>query len=580
MAAGLGLSGDLKDPKRAIPIGTIAATVVGMTIYLIVAVKLATSASPDDLVSDQFIMGRVAVWGPIIPIGLACATLSSALGSMLIAPRTLEALSADRVFPAAKINAWLRSTSRRNREPMNAALVTTAIALVFVLIGDVNFVAQIISMFFMVTYGAICLISFLEHFAADPSYRPSFRSRWYVSLFGALACAWFMFEMSPLYATLSVGSMFGLYVFAGRTNPERRGLTNMFQGAVFQISRRLRVFAQKTTVVERSAWRPSVVAISRHSFERLAEFELLKWVAHRYGFGTYMHHIEGYFSKRTGEQAARDLDRLVARSGVARSNVYVDTIVCPSSTSLIAQVVQLPGISGKANNMLLFGHEPGCKDELNDLVENYQLIVAAGFDVAVLCTSNRGFGYHREVHLWLTPGDYENSTLMILLAYILLGHPDWRDGAIKIFAVAREDELDDEELRLTSLIREGRLPISRDNIEVVPQGGSKAHQELIRERSSDADLVVLGFRGELLRRKGMELFEQYRGLGNTLFVNTTKEIDLERRDDAREKDAAHDHPDPPAPLPAAAGKPAAKGTARALGSEPRQRAGNSLDRAE
>jgi hypothetical protein len=212
--------------------------------------------------------------------------------------------------------------------------------------------------------------------------------------------------------------------------------------------------------------------------------------------------------------------------------------------------------------MLLFGHEPGCKDEITDLVENYQLIVAAGFDVAVLCTSNRGFGYHREVHLWLTPGDYENSTLMILLAYILLGHPDWRDGAIKIFAIAKEEELDREELRLASLIREGRLPISRDNIEVVPQEDSKGRQELIRERSSDADLVILGFRGELLRRKGVEIFEQYEGLGNTLFVNTTTEIDLERRDDTREE-PVRDQPAPAAPLPAPPTKTSARSTASA-----------------
>ena len=174
VAAGLGLSGDLKNPFRSIPRGTLWATVVGMVIYTAVAYKLAISATPAQLASDQLIMRRIALWGPIVPIGLACASLSSALGSLLIAPRTLQAIATDDILPTEGLNQMLGRTSKRNNEPLNALLVTTILAMVFILIGDVNFVAQIISMFFMVTYGAICAVSFLEHFAADPSYRPTF----------------------------------------------------------------------------------------------------------------------------------------------------------------------------------------------------------------------------------------------------------------------------------------------------------------------------------------------------------------------------------------------------------------------
>ena len=68
----------------------------------------------------------------------------------------------------------------------------------FVLIGDVNFVAEIISMFFMVTYGAICLVSFLEQMAADPSYRPTFKSHWSISLVGAVLCFVLLFVLGLL----------------------------------------------------------------------------------------------------------------------------------------------------------------------------------------------------------------------------------------------------------------------------------------------------------------------------------------------------------------------------------------------
>ncbi len=555
VAAGLGLSGDLKDPKRSIPMGTMLATFVGAVVYVLVAIKLAYSAPPGVL-DDQFAMASIAIWGPAIPIGLGCAAISSALGSILVAPRTLQALAADEVLPLPRISTWLRKQAPKTGEPINAALVTTGIALVFILIGDVDFVAQIISMFFMVTYGAICLISFLEHFAADPSYRPSFRSRWYLSLTGALACVWCMFEMSPLYAFLAIASMFALFLVVAHFNPERRGLTSMFQGAVFQFSRQLQVFAQKSTVERSSAWRPSVVAISRDSFRRLDEFEILKWIAHRYGFGTYIHHIEGYFSKSTGEESADVHARLVARAEASRSNVYVDTIVSPSSTTLIAQVIQLPGISGKANNMLLFGYERDRDVGIDDLVDNYQMVVAAGFDVAVLGTSPRGFGYRREIHVWLTQVDHENSALMILMAYILLGHPDWKDGEIRMFTIASDENLEAEEERLALTIREGRLPIARSNIEVISQGSDTDRRELIVERSADADLIIMGFRGELLRRKRTELFQGYEGLGNMLFINTTKAIEIDRPESELDQNLAEDKDEPEKVLTPSADKKA------------------------
>ena len=106
LAAGLGLSGDLKNPTKSIPNGTLWATFIGMIIYILVAYKLAISASPQELASDQFIMQRIAVWGPIIPIGLAAATLSSALGSIMVAPRTLQAIGLDNVFPTKFVNDW------------------------------------------------------------------------------------------------------------------------------------------------------------------------------------------------------------------------------------------------------------------------------------------------------------------------------------------------------------------------------------------------------------------------------------------------------------------------------------------
>ena len=125
MTAGVGLSGDLKNPAKSIPLGTILATVTGMVVYLLVIYKLAISASPEDMLNNQLIMAKIAIGGAFfIPLGLAFSTISSALGSMMVAPRTLQALAHDESFPSAKINKWLSFARRSDNEPVNASLVT------------------------------------------------------------------------------------------------------------------------------------------------------------------------------------------------------------------------------------------------------------------------------------------------------------------------------------------------------------------------------------------------------------------------------------------------------------------------
>ena len=356
MTAGVGLSGDLKNPSKSIPQGTLAATIVGMFIYIAIIWKLASSASPQALADpeNQMIMANISLWSPIIYIGLAAATFSSALGSYMVAPRTLQALGMDKIFPSVRINRITGKVKEGSNEPVNATIITTVIAVLILLVGDVDSIAEIISMFFMVTYGAICSISFFEHFAADPSYRPSFRSKWYLSLIGAVGCFIIMFRMNLVYAIVAFVLMALIFWGVSIGRKDKKGMTRIFSGVIFQLSRRLQVFLQKMSAEETDSWRPSVICISRDSFDRFSSFELLNWISKKYGFGTYIHTIEGYLSKETSAKADDDLKRLVNISDSINSNVYIDTIISPSVTSTIAQIVQMPGISGKENNMVLF----------------------------------------------------------------------------------------------------------------------------------------------------------------------------------------------------------------------------------
>ena len=527
MTAGVGLSGDLKDPKVSIPRGTMWATLIGMVIYVFITFKLAGSVSQQDLLTDQLVMSKVALWGPIIPIGLAAATISSALGSVMVAPRTLNAIAIDRIIPFPKFNRLVGRVNTKTGEPVNASMITCAIAFFFVLLGDVNVVAEIISMFFMVTYGSICSISLLENFASNPGYRPAFKSKWYISLLGAVLCVYLMFKMNSFYAFVAIGVMTGIYYFLSQSRKERKGsdMANIFRGVIFQISRNLHVFLQKRQSDDEE-WRPSVVAVSTSSFDRHGAYDLLRWLSHKIGFGTYIHHIDGYLSNEAVENSKECMQRLIKMTQVSDSTVYVDTLINPGFAATVAQALQMPGVSGKENNLVLFEYHKSRPEATGQIIENMGMVRAVGYDTCILASSEKEFGFNHEIHIWITSKDYVNANLMIYMAYIILGHPDWKNGIIKLYAIYPQDEIKAQKVKLLEMIKSGRLPISANNIEIIPMEQDSNPKEVINRKSRDADLTIVGFRQEILKHDQQEMFSGYDGIGNLLFVNAQREKEI------------------------------------------------------
>lgn len=526
MTAGVGLSGDLKDAQKSIPLGSITATVLGMIIYILVIYKLSGSATTEQLLGNQLVMSDIALWGwLVVPLGLAASTLSSAIGSVLVAPRTIQAIGVDRSFPNPLLNSFFSKGVGDNNEPRNGAIVTVIIAVIFVALGDVNAVAEIISMFFMVTYGSICLISFLHHFGADPSYRPTFKSRWYLSLLGFIMCVWLMFKMNTTYAILSIFVMIALYFFISYYQKTRAGLESIFQNAIFQLVRRIHVYIQQSRK-RRGTWRPSVVCISEDSFQRDKAFNLLNWISHKHGFGTYIHLIKGYFSRALNQEAMIIQGDLINKSVHTKGNIYIDTIISPSYTSAIAQVLQLPNPSGLENNMIIFEYDRQNPVNLPQILDNISLTQAGNFDLCVLSSSARSVTPGGEIHIWIRNLDEANANLMILMSYIIIGHPDWSNSQIKIFNVSDKENTAEVYKKMDELVITGRLPVTNRNIKILQRDENVSFKKMVNEKSRNASLLLVGLNEQQLKNEKDEVFNEYENVGDILFVlsNNVKEI--------------------------------------------------------
>lgn len=530
MIAGLGLSGDLRNPQRSIPLGTIAATLAGMIVYVLVAIKLWQCATPAQLAdTDRIIMADISVWGTAIYIGLGAASFSSALGSIMVAPRTLQALARDNVLPIPGSNRLMRTGVGKTQEPVPATFVSGAIAIVFVAIGELNFIAQILTMFFLVTYGALCVASFLEHFAGNPSYRPTFHSRWYVSLLGTVMCGLMMFQISVFYAFLSIFLILAIYIGLRRGHSEQRGMIGIFQGAMFQLTRWLQTTLQKNRAnFSESGWRPSIVGITQFGERRLGHFDLLRWLCQRQGFGQFIQFFPGDYSFPEEISARIHVDALIQQSEASGAGIYVDSLICPTFQLALAQVLQMPGISGLPNNSILLEFDQDHPEEIPEVQQGASLAVESLFNVLILRSTKHRFGYRSSIHVWVTDDNIANVPMMLLLAYILVGHPEWKRAKIRLFACSAswDTELDADEL--STVIKEGRLPISMQNVTSVSYESEEALEQEVALRSAQADLVITGLTTDDINSPDLDyVLQRYQGVNDVLFVHSIEPIAID-----------------------------------------------------
>jgi hypothetical protein len=201
-------------------------------------------------------------------------------------------------------------------------------------------------------------------------------------------------------------------------------------------------------------------------------------------------------------------------------------MISPSYTSSIAQVIQMPGISGMENNTMLLEFDKKKPVNLKQIIENFSLIETANYDVCILGSSPRELKPRNGIHIWIRNIDFNNANLMILLGFIISSHPDMKRSYIKIFEISLEEDPDITRGKLLELIQSGRLPISERNIEILRPENQGDIKFLVKEKSADAALTILGFHSEQVRHAGEKVFKGYEDTGDTLFVNAREKQEI------------------------------------------------------
>jgi len=437
-------------------------------------------------------MRRVASVDFLITAGVIAATLSSAMASFLGAPRILQSLSADRIFP------FLLPFAKGygpGGNPRRGVLLSAAIAFATIGLGKLNIIAPVVSMFFLISYGLLNYATFFEARAAGPSFRPRFR--WYdsrLSLAGALACFAVMLAIDLTAGIVAAAILFAIYQYLKRASGPSRWADSRRSFHLQQIRANLLAAAQEPE--HPRDWRPQLLVFSNDPHRRQRLLHFAEWLEGDTGFATLVRILEGEGAKmiRPREEAEDELRKDIAASG---SEAFPLVLVAPSLIQGIHTLVQAYGIGPlKVNTILLnwFEHKPSENLGIREILYGRRIKTAfrLGCNIIVLNAAedrwnklNTVLSEKRRIDVWYW--DDASSHLMLLLAHLVTRNKDWQSAKIRVLAPSADHPSEEKMTIFRSRLEDAR-------IEAEPELVFNANTSNVIAYSNDASLVFLPFR--------------------------------------------------------------------------------------
>ncbi|WP_441001349.1 amino acid permease [Fodinibius sp. SL11] len=479
--AGANMSGELKNPKKSIPIGTLSAIAISYLIYMASGYWMARVAPVDELVSNYNIMIDYALWSPAVLGGLLGATFSSALASIVGAPRILQALGDHKIFPGGDMFSELAE----NGEPRNAILLTGGLVLATLLLRDLNTIAPLITMFFLITYMMINLVVFIEQRMDMISFRPTFRIPKFVPFLGTVGCLFTMFIINSTFGLIALGFVIITYLYLSNRKlkvPYGDMRSGLFVSLAEWAAKRVSSLPEDN---ER-AWKANLLVPVRSARELRGNFSLIRNLVYPKGSVKLVG-----MSEAGNDGNFRDSLMDFALS-FNRENIYARWSVIDSDNfkeAVLNSLQTLQGTFFKPNILFLRLSAHKRYDEEILSIINQARLNKMGIQLYVEDTIAQ-LGRSASVNVWIheQSPDWDlsmelgNVDLALLTAYKL--KINW-NAQMRVITVVEESEVEEAYRYLENLLDVARLPDAVPHVEI---GSFKEAMQ----SAPQADLSLMG----------------------------------------------------------------------------------------
>jgi amino acid transporter len=478
--AGANMSGDLEDPKRSIPKGTLWAIGVSYVIYVLTAIWLATSATQEELLNNYTVMMDKAYWPFAVIAGLLGATFSSALASLVGSARILYAMAEHQLVPGKD---WLAELSD-NYEPRHAMMMTGGIILLSIMLRDLNAVAPLITMFFLVTYAMICGALLLEQELDMVSFRPLFRVPRWVALAGLVGAVGSMVIINPTITIISVVVTLGFYVYlTGRelAAPFEDVRSGLFEALAEWSAQRVHELPD----MSERAWKPKLLVPVETGRQLPASPEFLRDLTYPNGSLTLVGFTEEWTERNSDERLNR-LERRFREKGIFTSTPRIEKETFREGIKL-----SLPMTRGLFGPNSLFLELPEGPERDEDLA--YIIDQARHFSLGVylFLDANQKLKQGESVNVWvsdMSPDWNPRNKPVSLDLSLLVGYKlrrNWNADLRVLSGVQEKKHIDSGRRFLEGFLHQARL----DDCELSLQQGSF---DEVLEDAPAADLEIFG----------------------------------------------------------------------------------------
>uniref|UniRef100_A0A8K9V4C6 Solute carrier family 12 member 1 n=1 Tax=Oncorhynchus mykiss TaxID=8022 RepID=A0A8K9V4C6_ONCMY len=451
--AGANISGDLKDPQDALPKGTLLAILITGVTYLGVALCVSATVVRDatgnindtiatgmdmfcngsntaaceqgwnfsscDVSSCKFgsmnnfqVMTMVSGFGPLITAGTFSATLSSALASLVSAPKVFQALCKDNIYTALK---FFAKGHGKNNEPIRGYVLTFIIAVAFIIIADLNVIAPIISNFFLASYALINFSCFHASYAKSPGWRPAYRyyNMW-LSLFGAVLCCGVMFVINWWAALLTYAIEIFLYVYVTVKKPNVNwGSSTQAVTFVSAVNNALSLTGVEDHVKN---FRPQCMVLTGAPKNRPALLDLAHCFTKNYGLCLT---CEVFVGPRT--ETLTDVNAGMEKNQMwlnkKKRKAFYAAVACDSFRQGTENLMQASGLGRLKPNILMMGFKKDWRTADTAGVQSYVGVLHDAFDFeygTVVLRMNQGLDIS---HIIKAQGEYTHASYLVVNAY-------------------------------------------------------------------------------------------------------------------------------------------------------------------
>jgi amino acid transporter len=525
---GVSMSGDLRDASHSIPRGVLSAVGVSIVVYFGVAVLLAGSQAGMVLREDYFALKRDMAWPLLFDIGVIAATLSSALASFLGAPRILQSPAQDEVFP------FLSAFSHGHgplHNPRRAVALAGAAALIVVALGNLNLVASVVSMFFLISYGLLNYATYFEARAAGPSFRPTFRfyhSR--VGFAGALACLGAMLAIDLRAGVAAAAIVFGIYHYLRLRGTPSRWADSRRSHHLQQVREHLLAAAAESE--HPRDWRPQLLVFSDAPERRRQLLRFARWIEGGCGLTTIVRVLVGEGTEVL-EKRREALEALQSEVRDAGFDVFPLVVAGADLEDTIASVIQSAGIGPLRTNTVIANWVTAHDGRALTLAtqrfsRNLRTAFRLGCNLLVLDadavewqTLDSVPSAERNIDIWWRQN--KTGELMLLLGHLVTRADSWQGSHLRVFAEPTDGETEEDvAARLAAMLEDYRIDAEVTVCPVEP--------EEIVARSGDAALVFVPFSvqaGVLYGPAGGDLIAYLNKLPIVVLTLAAQDVDLD-----------------------------------------------------